>query len=171
MSEVGVANNNGNNSDDIPVDNGDLYNSYKGLQVSDRPSVHQPTYASLGRGRRVRRNSAGDEISSILNHETTTVGNNGLGNGLDNGLDGLNGLVVMASPLAAFNTRDLAHPYHHHVHDEAELRMAALASAQDQHDLSSITSSSLNTTVITKLEVSDRCGVDFFLIILFLSKL
>ena len=37
--------------------------------------------------------------------------------------------------------------------------MAALASVgqqADQHDLSSITSSSLNTTVITKLEVSDR---------------
>ena len=39
--------------------------------------------------------------------------------------------------------------------------MAALAASAgqqgDQHDLSSITSSSLNTTVITKLEVSDRC--------------
>ena len=42
------------------------------------------------------------------------------------------------------------------VEDEDELRMATVAAAQDQHDLSSITSSSLNTTVITKLEVSDR---------------
>ena len=154
MSEVGVAANNGNNSDDVTVNGGDLdiahYGSYKGLQVSDRPSVHTPNYASLGRGRRVRRNSAGDEISSILDHEATTtaVGN---GNGLGRGL------VVMASPLAAFNTRDLSHiPYHHAVEDEDELRMAAVAAAQDQHDLSSITSSSLNTTVITKLEVSDR---------------
>ena len=152
MSEVGVVANNGNNSDDVTV-NGDLdiahYGSYKGLQVSDRPSVHTPNYASLGRGRRVRRNSAGDEISSILDHEATTtaVGN---GNGLGSGL------VVMASPLAAFNTRDLSNGYHHVVEDEDELRMATVAAAQDQHDLSSITSSSLNTTVITKLEVSDR---------------
>ena len=103
-------------------------------------------YASLGRpGRRVRRNSAGDEISSILDHEATS-NENGLGNGL----------VVMASPLATFNTRDLAHhSYHYPVEDEDELRNAAMA-GQDQHDLSSITSSSLNTTVITKLEVSDR---------------
>ena len=34
--------------------------------------------------------------------------------------------------------------------------LAASAAQGDQHDLSSITSSSLNTTVITKLEVSDR---------------
>ena len=133
MSEVGVVANNGNNSDDVTV-NGDLDiahygSSYKGLQVSDRPSVHTPNYASLGRGRRVRRNSAGDEISSILDHEATAtaVGN---GNGLGSGL------VVMASPLAAFNTRDLSHiPYHHAVEDEDELRMAAVAAAQDQHDL------------------------------------
>ena len=103
MSEVGVVaaanNTNGSNSDDVTL-NGDLDNahcygggSYKGLQVSDRPS----NYASLGR--RVRRNSAGDEISSILDHEATTATSNGL--------------VVVASPLAAFNTRDMApHSYH-----------------------------------------------------------
>ena len=147
MSEVGVVANNGNNSDDVTV-NGDLDiahygSSYKGLQVSDRPSVHTPNYASLGRGRRVRRNSAGDEISSILDHETTAVGSGG-------GAVSGSGLVVMASPLAAFNTRDMANAYHHAVGEESAL-------GQDQHDLSSITSSSLNTTVITKLEVSDRC--------------
>ena len=43
------------------------------LQVSDRPSA-VPNYGTLGRGRRVRRNSAGDEISSILDHETTARG-------------------------------------------------------------------------------------------------
>ena len=37
--------------------------------------------------------------------------------------------------------------------------LAASAAQGDQHDLSSITSSSLNTTVITKLEVSDRYGL------------
>lgn len=79
------------------------------------------------------------------------------GIGIDPTLATPNGLVVMASPLAAFNTRDLSNGYHHHVvEDEDEMRMAAMAAGQDQHDLSSITSSSLNTTVITKLEVSDR---------------
>lgn len=163
MSEVGVAGN-----DDGAEINNNTYldeHSYKGLQVSDRPSDPNNTSSSLGRSssRRMRRNSAGDEISSILNHETTNP---------------VNGLIVMGSPLTnggqwgqgtpgdnvnmhyrQFHTRDLASlsPSCCNGEDD-ELRMAAATAAteQDQLDLSSMTSSSLNTTVITKLEVSDR---------------
>ena len=102
-------------------------------------------------GRRVRRNSAGDEISSILDHETTP--NNGV---QDYGA--LNGLVVMGEPqFHQFHTRDMTSLSPPCCAEEDEMRITQGGTSHlDQHELSSITSSSLNTTVITKLEVSDR---------------
>lgn len=112
--------------------------TYKGLQVSDQP-----------RGRRQRRNSAGDEISSILNHETSSP---------RYGRD--QGLIVMNSPLATSETiLDEHHHNHHHHHPGSSSSSSGATNAGYKHDvtdLSSLTSSSLNTTVITKLEVSDR---------------
>ncbi len=109
------------------------------LQVSDTPmSVDTSNYV-LGR-RRVRRNSAGDEISSILD----------------------NGLAPAPAPAAE---------------SELERRMAQLSLArpgcfdpygkvdrgEEENELDRTTastataaSSSLNTTVVTKLEVTDR---------------
>ncbi len=149
MSEVGVAANKENDSIDVVEHDGDT--SYKGLHVSDRPSNPRNLSSSMASrlsptgSRRVRRNSAGDEISSILDHETVAANDP---------------LVVMGEPqFRQFHTRDLASlsPCCNNSAmptEEDELRMGS--SLQDQHELSSMTSSSLNTTVITKLEVSDR---------------
>ena len=124
--------------------------NYKGLQVSDQP---------LGVGRRQRRNSAGDEISSILNHEAFSPGSYGTGGGL----------VVMNSPLATSETLQQQHQrrtssssstsYNNNSrpHDLADLSVYNNGKSHDLTDLSSLTSSSLNTTVVAaKLEVLDR---------------
>ncbi len=77
ISEVGVVasdeNNNKDNNNDSSFktlfnDKADVQ-TFNGLQVSDRPTV--TPNAGGGVRKRVRRNSAGDEISSILDHETS----------------------------------------------------------------------------------------------------
>ncbi|XP_059083066.1 putative ankyrin repeat domain-containing protein 20A2 [Tigriopus californicus] len=118
-------------------ENSKMPEPYKGLQVSDQPSR-----------RRVRRNSAGDEISSILNHETS------------------HGLIVMGSPLATSETleesgSDLNSRHYYFNTSNASHNMDPLDSdatlrVESSERASSRTSSSLNTTVVTKVEMNER---------------
>ena len=98
----------------------DSNNNNKNLRVSDTPMNTASDSSGLNSRKRIRRNSAGDEINSILNHETSHILNSG------------------PQLMMTFNSTS--------------------NSDADRH--SSMTSSSLNTTVITKIDASERLNMD-----------
>ena len=93
---------------------------HNGLRVSDQP---------MGRGR-VRRNSAGDEISSILDHEAALVGSDG-------GFYSTRRAAAAEPALLSLSEVE---------REDCELTSTTLDA----------TGSSLNTTVVANMEAQDR---------------
>ena len=160
MSEVGLQKleDQNNNSKRSRRTSSKDNSSYKGLQVSDtptRPQEHQQLEEQLespppplpSRSTRVRRNSAGDEISSILDHSGLVV----LNNNEDDEPEYLN----------YYGNQHALHgpPMRHHFG-----RVGDNGVAEDEEgvmplgstSMTTEASSSLNTTIVGKLEVSER---------------
>lgn len=166
MSEVGLHNLEDSSKKSRRSDrNNNSRSSYKGLQVSDTPTHPQQQQQGetattppppLPRRSRVRRNSAGDEISSILDHEALATNDNGL-------------IVLNDEEPEYLNYYGNQHALHgppgRHSGRVGEDRQGEVEVMMDEEDgvaplgsmsMTTEASSSLNTTIVSKLEVSER---------------